>query len=131
MIKKILKLRTNKKNEILDITNLIENNVSQDNAMISITIPHTTAAVTVNENYDEDVKDDFIFFLNKLYPDHPKFKHLEGNSDSHIKASVIGRSENLFVINSHLDLGRWEGIWFCEFDGPRNREIWLYISENI
>ncbi len=128
MQKQVLKLRTSKKNQILDITRLIEENLKEKDSKVTISIPHTTAAVTINENYDDDVKRDFVFFLNELYPNHPNFKHQEGNSDAHIKASVVGRSETLFIIDSALDLGRWEGVWFCEFDGPRDREIWLYIS---
>ena len=126
MKKTILNLKTSKREEILDITRMISNAITIDNGMITVTIPHTSAGITINENYDYDVKIDFIFSLNKISPNYKSFRHMEGNSDSHIKASLVGRSETIAVIDGKLDLGQWEGIWFCEFDGARDRFIWIY-----
>ena len=128
MKKHIISIRTFKKNDIVDITDkvaFLAKNI--DSGIITVSIPHTTAAITINENYDPDVKTDMIYSLNKISPDYKEFKHSEGNSDAHIKATLVGRTEQIAVINGKLDLGRWEGIYFCEFDGPRNREIWVYV----
>jgi len=128
MKKHIINLKTTSKNQIIDITNKISNLIyDTDDKIITISVAHTTAGITINENYDPDVKIDMIYSLNKISPDYKTFKHMEGNSDAHIKATLTGRSEQIAVIDGKLDLGRWEGIYFCEFDGPRNREIWVYI----
>ncbi|MBN2693203.1 YjbQ family protein [bacterium] len=124
-------IKTNSSNEIVDITKLIESAIQKsgwNDGFLLISIPHTTAAVTINENYDPDVKTDFIFSMRKISPDYPQFKHSEGNSDSHVKASLVGRSETIAVINGELQLGRWEGVWFCEFDGPRTRDVQLFFK---
>lgn len=128
MKKHIINIKTTQRNQIIDITQKISNLIQDiDNKIITISVAHTTAGITINENYDPDVKIDMIYSLNKISPDYKVFKHIEGNSDAHIKASLVGRTEQIVVIDGELDLGRWEGIYFCEFDGPRNREIWVYI----
>ena len=128
MEKYIIKIKTSSKNQIIDITDKISSLITNcDDTIITISIPHTTAAVTINENYDPDVKHDMLYSLNKISPDYPHFRHMEGNSDAHIKATIVGRTEQIAVIDGKLDLGRWEGVYFCEFDGPRSREIWVYI----
>jgi secondary thiamine-phosphate synthase enzyme len=128
MKKHIITIKTTKKDQIIDITNKISNLIKDcDDQIITITVAHTTAGITVNENYDPDVKIDMIYSLNKISPDYSSFRHSEGNSDAHIKATLVGRSEQIAVIDGKLDLGTWEGIYFCEFDGPRTRDIWLYI----
>jgi len=87
-------------------------------------VPHTTAAVTVNENYDPDVKHDVLAKLSEMIPKSEKYyQHDEGNSDSHLKTALVGNSAMLIVENGKLLLGQWQGIYFCEFDGPRNREL--------
>ena len=91
--------------------------------------PHTTAGITINENADPDVVRDLIFALEKTYPDRAEFRHSEGNSASHLKASVIGSSATIIVREGRLLLGTWQGIYFCEFDGPRTRRFYVEILE--
>lgn len=90
-----------------------------------IFVPHTTAGLTINENADPDVKSDIIFGLNQMVPIYPEFKHAEGNSDAHIKASLLGASETILIENGQLLLGTWQGIFLAEFDGPRNRKVFV------
>ena len=86
--------------------------------------PHTTAAITINENADPDVVHDILLALDEAVPrSDPRFRHAEGNSDAHIKASLVGSSLSVFVSGGHLVLGTWQGIYFCEFDGPRSRKV--------
>lgn len=85
--------------------------------------PHTTAGITINENADPDVVTDLLFALNKTYPDRPEFKHGEGNSAAHLKASAMGSSVTVIIDSGKLVLGTWQGIYFCEFDPPRNRKF--------
>jgi secondary thiamine-phosphate synthase enzyme len=95
-----------------------------------ILVPHTTAAVTINENADPDVKRDLLFGLSAM-ADHHKFYHLEGNSSAHLKASLVGFSELILIDNYQLVLGTWQGIYLAEFDGPRTRSIVLQFASNI
>jgi secondary thiamine-phosphate synthase enzyme len=90
-------------------------------------VPHTTAGVTINENADPDVQSDLLFGLNKAFPDRPEFRHAEGNSSAHLKASSVGSSVTVLVENGALVLGAWQGIYFCEFDGPRRRKFMVKI----
>jgi len=85
--------------------------------------PHTTAGMTINENADPDVVTDLLFALNKTFPDRPEFRHAEGNTAAHLKASCMGSSVSVVIENGNLVLGTWQGIYFCEFDGPRNRSF--------
>ncbi|MFW5780786.1 MAG: secondary thiamine-phosphate synthase enzyme YjbQ [Bacillota bacterium] len=89
--------------------------------------PHTTAAITINENCDDDVSKDIIFGLNKVFPRFKEYKHDEGNSDGHIKSSLVGASETLIIDNYKLVLGTWQGVFFAEFDPPRNRTFYVKI----
>ena len=91
--------------------------------------PHTTAGITINENADPDVVRDLIFALEKTYPDRAEFRHAEGNSASHLKASVVGSSVTLIVREGRLLLGTWQSVYFCEFDGPRTRRFYVEILE--
>lgn len=93
-----------------------------------IFIPHTTAGITINESADPDVKSDVIMELNKIVPFQDSYQHMEGNSAAHIKASIIGSSVSIFIENGNLQLGTWQGIFLCEFDGPRKRQIWVKTS---
>ena len=93
-----------------------------------IFVPHTTAGITINESADPDVKSDVIMELNKLVPFQDSYQHMEGNSAAHIKASIIGSSVSIFIENGNLQLGTWQGIFLCEFDGPRKRQIWVKTS---
>lgn len=96
--------------------------------IITIFIPHSTAAVTINENADPDVVRDIIMEINKVIPFLDSYKHFEGNSAAHIKSSLFGVSESVIVADGELLLGIWQGIYFCEFDGPRNRKVFVKIS---
>jgi len=95
------------------------------NGFCQVFIPHTTAAVTINENADPDVKHDIITEINKVIPFNDGYHHIEGNSAAHIKTSLLGSSELIPVDQGRLKLGTWQGIFFCEFDGPRRREVWV------
>jgi len=125
-------LQTTKKEEFIDITarvkNLIES-LAVKNGLVSIFVPHTTCGLTINENADPDVKSDILLALRKAVPDNQAYAHLEGNSTAHIKASLVGSSVNLIIENGQLLLGTWQGIFLCEFDGPRTRKVWLKIIE--
>ncbi len=89
--------------------------------------PHTTAGITINENADPDVVKDMLLGLDKAYPDRAEFRHMEGNSHAHLKASAIGSSQYIIVENGRLVLGTWQGIYFCEFDGPRSRRFYVKV----
>ena len=119
-----LELKTNSQTEFLEITDLIQDLVSESkftDGLCQIFIPHTTAAVTINENADPTVKKD----MNKIVPFEDNYLHFEGNSAAHIKSSLIGPSLSVIVQDKRLMLGTWQGIFFCEFDGPRRRKIWV------
>lgn len=123
-----LRITTDKRNQMVEITDRVAEVLSKDgmqNGICVLYVPHTTAGVAINENADPDVVADVTRFLARLIPQHAGFAHIEGNSDSHIKAILTGTSATVLVENNHLLLGRWQGIYFCEFDGPRNREIWV------
>ncbi|MGE4317796.1 MAG: secondary thiamine-phosphate synthase enzyme YjbQ [Deferribacterales bacterium] len=107
-----------------DIVRRLTANGWQDGILLVYT-PHTTSAITINENADPDVQTDMNSFLSKLIPAMKEFRHSEGNSDSHIKSSLVGASEMIIVENGRPILGTWQGIYFCEFDGPRSRKVFL------
>lgn len=124
-------INSEKRTEFIDITNKVQKIVDDnavDNGIIFLYVPHTTAGLTINENYDKSVKQDIISKLNCLIPKDDKYLHSEGNSDSHIKSSVIGNEMFLFIEDKKLVLGKWQGLFFCEFDGPRKREIYFIIK---
>lgn len=124
------KIRTAKPKQFIDITNIVAEEVKNSNVLDGIAIvyvPHTTAGVTINENADPDVVRDMIFALDKAYPVHGEYHHSEGNSHAHIKASLMGSSCTVIIQGGKLLLGTWQGIYFCEFDGPRNREFYVKI----
>lgn len=95
--------------------------------VVTVFCPHTTAAITINENADPDVKRDVLAFLGQMIPREAGFRHAEGNSDSHIKAVLTGPSTQVIVSRERLALGTWQGIYLCEFDGPRQREVWVNV----
>ncbi len=126
-------IKTNNRNELIDISNEVKQSIKNSNiknGIVLVYTPHTTTGITVNENADPDVKFDMTSFFNKLIPNLNSFKHNEGNSDSHIKSSVIGCSENFIISNYELILGTWQGIYFFEFDGPRHRNFYVKILED-
>jgi secondary thiamine-phosphate synthase enzyme len=123
-------VRTSKTQQFINITNQIEKAVADSgvaDGIVVIFVPHTTAGVTINENSDPDVVFDIINSLEKTYPEQGRYTHFEGNSNAHIKASLMGSSATVIIEKGHLKLGRWQGIYFCEFDGPRNREVYIKI----
>jgi secondary thiamine-phosphate synthase enzyme len=120
-------VRTTKRNEFIEITDQVRQAIRavglQSGACI-VYCPHTTAAITVQENADPDVVHDMLLWLNQHIPKElPGFRHAEGNSDSHIKSSLVGSSATILVENGNIVLGTWQGIYFCEFDGPRKRNV--------
>jgi secondary thiamine-phosphate synthase enzyme len=122
----IHKVKTRSQTELIDITSEIQELVrisGIDNGICMLFVPHTTAAVTINESADPSVKADILMALNTVIPWKAEYRHLEGNSPAHIKSSIIGPSELLAIENGRLVLGTWQGIFFCEFDGPRTRKI--------
>jgi len=132
MFKK-LSVKTNAEVDFIDITKKIQKTVKEtnlENGVVQIHIPHTTAAVTINENADPDVKADIKKEINKIVPFDDNYAHLEGNSAAHIKSSLFGVDQNIMVEKSKLLLGTWQAIYFCEFDGPRNRNIYLKFIQD-
>jgi secondary thiamine-phosphate synthase enzyme len=123
-------LNTTEQTVMVDITDEIQKIVSKsslESGICYIFVPHTTAGITINENADPDVRLDIIMELNKIIPFRDSYRHMEGNSAAHIKASLIGESKTVIIENSRLQLGTWQGIFFCEFDGPRRRQVWIRI----
>jgi secondary thiamine-phosphate synthase enzyme len=124
-------VRTGRRNEFVDVTEQVRGAVRHSGVgrgLCVVYCPHTTAAVTVNENADPDVVHDMLLHLERTVPqDQSGFRHAEGNSDSHIKASLVGPSVTLLVENGDLVLGRWQGVYFCEFDGPRTRSVMVQV----
>jgi len=127
---KTFQIKTSKQTEFIEITsevNEIVQNSGIKNGICIIFIPHTTAAVTINENADPSVIRDIIMELNKMVPFENRYQHLEGNSPAHIKASIIGCSKTILIESGRLMLGTWQGIFFCEFDGPRIRKVYIKV----
>lgn len=122
---------TRRREELVDITSSVEGAVGKAGISSGICVlycPHTTAAITVNEGADPSVAEDMVMGLRQLIPLDWGFSHMEGNSDAHIKASVIGPSETVIVDGGRLVLGTWQRIFFCEFDGPRKREFFVKVQ---
>ncbi len=125
-----LSVETKRRQELVDITGRAESLVSRsgiESGLCLLHVLHTTAGLTVNENADPSVCKDIIDHLTKIIPFENSYKHREGNSDAHIKASLVGFSENIFIDGGELVLGTWQGIYLCEFDGPRQRHIAVKI----
>lgn len=123
-------IRTSARTQMIDMTGEISKIVSESgikNGLAVIHIPHTTAAVTINENADPDVQKDMTKFMDRLIPHENWFAHSEGNSDSHIKSSLFGCSQTVIIEKGRLVLGTWQGIFFCEFDGPRSRKVFVKV----
>ncbi len=124
-------IQTNAHSEMLDITHEIEKWITEQGIQEGIAIVsslHTTAGITVNENADPDVKTDMLMRLDKTYPwTHPQDKHAEGNTAAHLKTSTVGHTQTLIISNGELVLGTWQGVYFCEFDGPRHRKYYVKV----
>jgi len=126
----ILNIRTFQRIDFIDITNEIEKNVKESGIIEGVCylfVPHTTAGLTINENADPAVRNDIRLKINNLIPYKDSYSHSEGNSDAHIKSSIFGSSLNVIISRNKLVLGTWQGIYFCEFDGPRNRNLFIKI----
>jgi secondary thiamine-phosphate synthase enzyme len=125
-----LTVRTQRRTQLLDVTAAVAKMV-QDSGVQSgicyVYVPHTTAGVIINENADPDVASDMEAALARLVPKDAGYSHAEGNADSHIKTALVGTSATIFISGAQLDLGRWQGIFFCEFDGPRTRRLRVKI----
>jgi len=130
----ILTIKTNAMTEFFDITVKIQDMVRASGikeGFCMLYVPHTTAGITINENADPSVKDDILSILNKVVPWEASYRHLEGNSPAHIKSTIVGASEIIAIENKQLVLGAWQGIFFCEFDGPRTRKVHVrFFSDN-
>ncbi|MBU0894421.1 MAG: secondary thiamine-phosphate synthase enzyme YjbQ [Nanoarchaeota archaeon] len=129
---KSLNIKTIKSQEIIDITSQIKQIVEDSGVKQGICVVyvfHTTAAILINENYDSDVKLDILKELNRIVLLEDNYKHAEGNSAAHIKSSMVGSSKILIIENKELVLGTWQGLGLCEFDGPRNRKVFIKIIE--
>jgi len=128
----IITVKTNAATQFVDITSEVEQAVSasgMQDGWCMLYVPHTTAAVTINEIADPSVRADILMVLNDIVPWKANYRHLEGNSPAHVKSTLVGASEIIAVDKGQLVLGTWQGIFFCEFDGPRTRQIHLRLSE--
>ncbi|MBW2449326.1 MAG: YjbQ family protein [Deltaproteobacteria bacterium] len=129
----ICTIKSKNKTELIDITSKIQDVVLSADigwGLCMLYVPHTTAAITINESADPSVKDDILMIINSIIPWKAGYRHLEGNSPAHIKSTLIGPSELIAVDNNRLVLGTWQGIFFCEFDGPRTREVHVHLIKD-
>jgi secondary thiamine-phosphate synthase enzyme len=125
-----IEVRTTTRQEFVDLTADVERLVTAAGVQTGIcvvTVPHTTAGLTVNENADPDVRADIAMTLRRTVPDGLPYAHAEGNAAAHVKASLVGSSATLIVEGGRLQLGTWQAIYFCEFDGPRTRQAWIQV----
>ncbi len=128
-----INVKTQSKTAMVNITSQIQEAVKSSgvrNGICTVFVPHTTAGVTINENADPDVVSDILKEINKIVPFDDNYSHIEGNSAAHIKASMFGFSLQVIINETKLILGTWQSVYFCEFDGPRNRNVHINISEN-
>lgn len=127
---KTINIKTHSHNEFIDITSQVKATVNESGVkkgLCVVYVPHTTAGVTINENADPSVQRDILMALSEAVPDSLSYSHAEGNSPGHIKSSLMGCSAQVLIENSQLQMGTWQGIFFCEFDGPRNRKCFISI----
>ncbi|TSB48118.1 secondary thiamine-phosphate synthase enzyme YjbQ [Alkalicoccobacillus porphyridii] len=127
-------LRTSDRDKMIDVTREVVDVVNAShikNGQVTIYCPHTTAGITINENADPDVKHDMLMRLDEVYPwEHKNYRHLEGNSAAHLKASTVGPSQTVIISEGEMILGQWQGIYFCEFDGPRTRTYYIKVTKD-
>jgi secondary thiamine-phosphate synthase enzyme len=127
----IVRVKTNRRTQLVDVTQEIEQAVAESGTkegVCHLYVPHTTAAVMINEHADPDVASDLEGVFDRLVPHKGPYKHAEGNTDSHAKAVMVGASQMIFIERGKLALGTWQGIFFCEFDGPRERKMWIKVT---
>ena len=125
---KTLRIKTSRRTQFVDITREVQQIVAESaiqQGLCCVYVPHTTAGVTINEHADPDVASDIEAIFDRLIPHKGPYRHAEGNTDSHMKAILTGTSQTIFIENGKLALGRWQGIFLCEFDGPRTRSVFL------
>ena len=125
-----IQVKTTKQCELLDITSQVEFVVRKNEVKSGICyvfVPHTTAGVTINENADPDVVKDILMEFDKIVPLEDNYLHVEGNSAAHIKSSIVGCSQEVLIEGGSLQLGTWQSLFFCEFDGPRSRKVWVKV----
>lgn len=128
-----LTVQTNSQTEMIDITAQVQLTIDDQQikeGICMVFVPHTTAAVTINESADPSVRNDILMVINEMVPWKAPYRHLEGNSPAHIKTSLMGSSELIAINNGRLVLGTWQGIFFCEFDGPRQRKVNITVIKN-
>lgn len=130
---KQIHIQTRERTQFVDITHAVRSAVRQSGistGTVELFVPHTTAGITINENADPDVLHDLTFVFDDLIAwDHPAYRHAEGNTAAHVKAGMMGASTRVWIENGALQLGTWQAIYFCEFDGPRSRTIWIRTTE--
>jgi secondary thiamine-phosphate synthase enzyme len=128
----ILNVQSTRRNEFIDITRPVQEMISRcelvSQGYCLLFVTHTTAGITINEAAEPHVQEDILTMLNKLAPPGTGYRHQEGNSDAHIKSTLVGVSQYIPVVDNTLMLGTWQGIFFCEFDGPRNRKVHVQIG---
>jgi secondary thiamine-phosphate synthase enzyme len=126
----VLRVKTERRTQLVDVTREVERAVEKvgvSAGICCIYVPHTTAGVMINEHFDPDVATDLEGVFERMVPKSGPYRHSEGNSDSHAKAALTGTSQMIFVEDGKLALGRWQGVFFCEFDGPRERKLWVKV----
>jgi len=126
-------VQTNSRTGFVNIDNLVQKAINEsgiNDGILYVFVPHTTAAVTINENADPDVVSDFLMEINKVIPFNDGYAHGEGNSAAHIKSSLVGCSISLIVESGRAKLGTWQSVFFCEFDGPRRRRVWIKVMDS-
>lgn len=124
----MLNIRTSRREELVDVTAMLREAVARNgwrDGLLYVFCPHTTGAVTINEGADPDVARDIAVNMARLVPERGDYRHAEGNSDAHIKSSLFGCGQMVIVEGGQLRLGTWQKVFFCEFDGPRSRQVWL------
>ena len=125
-------MKTRNRTELIDITadvRAVVQSSKVSNGLCMLYAPHTTAAITINESADPNVSTDILMVLNQIVPWKAGYRHLEGNSPAHVKSTLVGASESIAIENNALNMGTWQGIFFCEFDGPRTRKVHVHIYE--
>jgi secondary thiamine-phosphate synthase enzyme len=130
-MKREFQVRTRERTHFREITREVQDCVSEAGmmeGMVTVYVPHTTAGVTINEHADPDVVHDMKNVLDRMVPWKGDYRHAEGNTAAHVKASMMGSSAHVLVAEGRLQLGTWQGIFFCEFDGPRSRSVWLHLT---
>ena len=125
-------VRTQRRAQFVNITRQVESSVADagvKSGIVTVFVPHTTAGITINENADPDVQSDIMGALERAVPWEAGYSHTEGNAAAHVKASIMGSSVQIIVEEGRLQLGTWQGVYFCEFDGPRSRNVWVTTTQ--